>query len=382
MKTLKQIREEYDNKFFPQVEIPEELMLDEAKSKEIKSTNAIPSFKQMPALLLFRRVTYKMYPNKQVVALYHSKLVDKYLSIPFGPTGNLNISEAEIVEGEVLDDIKESEKPVKESFKDKIERLREERMNEGLADVADTVADIAIPYYSAGKKLYKGDYKGAAKDAAVDTAMMAVGGPLTRVAAKGLKAGAGLVRKGIGKLTGKTAEKAVARDASAIAKSAKSPKLAPKSSSPIKSAAGAAAGGAAAEVGIEAAKKVLGGGGDESANKGSFKVSGERIKDVSGPKTYSSFSKKSEYSPIQREKERQASLKENKISDLKQMIKEGIEYKDIMINGRPITLNTSMAKRIFEVYDSVNTKNKKIVEGMLNEDLESFKKLLNFSIKA
>jgi hypothetical protein len=41
-----------------------------------------------------------------------------------------------------------------------------------------------------------------------------------------------------------------------------------------------------------------------------------------------------------------------------------------------------MAKRILEVYDSVNTKNKKIVESMLNEDLESFKKLLNFSIKA
>jgi hypothetical protein len=40
-----------------------------------------------------------------------------------------------------------------------------------------------------------------------------------------------------------------------------------------------------------------------------------------------------------------------------------------------------MAKRILEVYDSVNTKNKKIVEGMLNEDLESFKKLLNFSVR-
>ena len=54
---------------------------------------------------------------------------------------------------------------------------------------------------------------------------------------------------------------------------------------------------------------------------------------------------------------------------------------DLSINGRTVTLNTGMAKRILEVYDSVNTKNKKIVESMLNEDLESFKKLLNFSIK-
>ena len=73
--------------------------------------------------------------------------------------------------------------------------------------------------------------------------------------------------------------------------------------------------------------------------------------------------------------------KENKIVDIRNMISEGTDNMDLEINGRTITLNTSMAKRILEVYDSVNTKNKKIVESMLNEDLESFKKLLNFSIK-
>ena len=63
------------------------------------------------------------------------------------------------------------------------------------------------------------------------------------------------------------------------------------------------------------------------------------------------------------------------------MIDENVESIDLPINGREIKLNTSMAKRILEVYDSVNVKNKKIVEGMLNEDLESFKRLLNFSIR-
>ena len=74
-------------------------------------------------------------------------------------------------------------------------------------------------------------------------------------------------------------------------------------------------------------------------------------------------------------------VSENKISDIRKMLDEGNNTMDIGINGRTITLNTGMAKRILEVYDSVNTKNKKIVESMLNEDLESFKKLLNFSIK-
>ena len=75
-------------------------------------------------------------------------------------------------------------------------------------------------------------------------------------------------------------------------------------------------------------------------------------------------------------------MKENKMSDIRKMVRENVEYKDFYINGRPVTLNTSMAKRILEVYDSVNATNKKLVEGMLNEDMESFKKLLNFSIKA
>jgi hypothetical protein len=74
-------------------------------------------------------------------------------------------------------------------------------------------------------------------------------------------------------------------------------------------------------------------------------------------------------------------VQENKIIDIRKMIKENVDNMNLHINGRQITLNTTMAKRILEVYDSVNTKNKKIVEGMLNEDLESFKKLLNFSIR-
>lgn len=394
MKTLKQLREEYNGKFMSQVEVlPEELVLE---SKD----NEMASYKDMPSLLIFRRLSFRLYPKKQVVALYYSKLLDKYLSIPFGPGGNLNLSESVI--SDTLDEAcwnnykqegmkkkgnkmvpncvpveedgpvmsRYTERPTYESFKDKVEKLREERMNEGLADVADTVADIAVPYYSAGKKLYKGDYKGAAKDAAVDTAMMAVGGPLTRVAAKGLKAGAGLVRKGIGKLAGKSAAKGVvARDASAIAKSASKP----KPSSPVKSGLAGAAGGIAAD----AAKDAMSGGSNISTDvavKGLYR-------DTPHGKAYSSWQTASGKDPVYQSKLKQAQLKENSISDIRNMVKEGIDNMDLSINGRTITLNTSMAKRILEVYDSVNIKNKKIVEGMLNEDLESFKKLINFSIR-
>jgi hypothetical protein len=103
-----------------------------------------------------------------------------------------------------------------------------------------------------------------------------------------------------------------------------------------------------------------------------------------GVKTYSGFSKapqKHDDIAATRYKQKLMQVKENKISDIRDMISEGTDNMNLQINGRTVTLNTSMAKRILEVYDSVNTKNKKIVESMLNEDLESFKKLLNFSIK-
>ena len=376
MKTLKQIREEYNGKYVSQVDnLPEEMMLED------KNIRVVPSTKEMPSLLIFRRISFRLYPKGQVIALYYSKLLDKYLSIPFGPGGNLNLSESTIhdtlEEANNCVSMKEqgssatryTERP---TYEEKVAILRKQKMEEGLADVADTVADIAVPYYSAGKKAWKGDYKGAAKDAAVDTAMMAVGGPLTRVAAKGLKAGAGLVRKGVSKLAG-TGEKAVARDASAIAKSAKASKTkAPKSGSTWKSALAGAAGGAAASAVS---------GGDKSSSE---KISTGIIRDKPTGKEYSSWETRPSSDPVYKAKMKKASLSpvsENKITDIRTMVSEGVDNMDLSINGRQVTLNTSMAKRILEVYDSVNTKNKKIVEGMLNEDLESFKKLLNFSIR-
>ena len=103
MKTIKQIREEYDIVSLNQVHhVPDELMLEGRESAVKSVSKPVPSPANMPAMLLFRRVAYRSYPGKQTVALYYSKLVNKYLSVPFGPDGNLNLSEAV-----VLDDLEE-----------------------------------------------------------------------------------------------------------------------------------------------------------------------------------------------------------------------------------------------------------------------------------
>ena len=57
MKTLKQLREEYEGKYVTQNESSETMVL-EAKSKSLMRPD-VPSVNQMPAMLLFRRISYK-----------------------------------------------------------------------------------------------------------------------------------------------------------------------------------------------------------------------------------------------------------------------------------------------------------------------------------
>ena len=108
MKTLKQIKEEYNEKYLESFDAPEMVSLEESKQ-------TIPSTSNMPQVLVFRRTSYRLYPNKQVVALYYSKMLDKYLSIPFGPGGNLNLSEAVILDEQEASATRYTERPTYES---------------------------------------------------------------------------------------------------------------------------------------------------------------------------------------------------------------------------------------------------------------------------
>ena len=615
MKTLKQIREEYDSELLDSVDfLPEEIMLESDKKTSLVSST--PSFKQMPALLLFRRMTYRKYPGNQTVALYYSALVDKYLSIPFGPTGNLNLSEA-VIHDEMNEDLRkwfkekwvrydtkgnikgdcareegegkpkcrplasaramskedraksarrkrredpvadrpgkggkpvmvktneetlleknvptnpalwaraksqarakfdvypsayangwaskwykskgggwktaanesieeacwdthkqvgmkkkgnrmvpdcvlkdevtmdESEawqrkegqnpegglnrkgiasyrrenpgsklsmavttKPSKlkpgskaanrrksfcarmggmkkrltsaktardpdsrinkalrkwnceESFNNRLEELRQERLNElSAAGVADTVTDYVIPYKSAYKEYKKGNYGTAALHAGIDTvglgATVASGGIGAPAAAAGTTAAKAGLKAGI-----KTGLKSGVKTAGTVAKTV----------------------GKTALKGL--VKYGLSGGEDKSdatPYKGTLSTSLRGVKTKSraaelSPTSDSPTQAARDAALERRYREKSMSqMKENKMSDIRKMVRENVEYKDLYINGRSVTLNKNMAKRILEVYDSVNSKNKKLVENMLNEDMESFKKLLNFTIKA
>jgi hypothetical protein len=303
MKTLKQIREEYDNKFLDQIELlSDELMLEgeglprvtKLHQKIDDRNSKAPSLKNMPFVLLFRRVQYRIFPKNQIVALYYSSMIDKYLSIPFGKDGNVNLSEAVVHDSleEAVGKDKKDDRPsydsgsVKEGFRSKFQEIRKQR-NENWVT--------------------------------------------------GLLGGAG------GALLSALTNKDPVKDATTVHSTALKRQSTPKQTSST--------------------------------------WSRQRKGDAVYQSRLKAATEKEIQSSKQTAKPASIPVAENKMSDIRKMIKEGIEIKDLNINGRSVTLNTSMAKRILEVYDSVNTKNKKIVESMLNEDLESFKKLLNFSIK-
>jgi len=487
MKTIKQIREEYDNTVLNQVhDAPDELMLEGRESSAIKPmAKTVPATGDMPTMLMFRRVAYRLYPNKQVVALYYSKFVNKYLSIPFGPDGNLNLSEAvvhdelELEEG-ALGDIarnavaghivgataglpgavagtvigagvgaykaykkSKEKKAMKEDWSDAkyknpeggltkagVMRYRRENPGSKLQTAVTTKPSKLKKGSKAAnrRKSFCARMGGMKKrltsaktardpDSRINKALrkwnceesfrqklnekrqlrehQQIDEFATTLGRMALSAGAGEAIVAGGKeiikrapaVAGKAKDivsrlvsrfrkgggKQTPRDPSAMTKSGKSPKPKPGADVPVSPSVRVPAS-------AEPPSSPL-----SDNDPAITRRKPELINPKSGMKSKSSreFAPHSSLTPTQQSKYTANILaKENKISDIQNMINEGNETMDLSINGRTVTLNNSMAKKIIRVYESVNTKNKKIVESMLNEDLDSFKKLINFSIKA
>jgi hypothetical protein len=76
----------------------ESLQLDEA-------TPDLPD--DPPFVLLFKRKAIRMYPNKTKVAMYYNKQLDKYLTIPYGPSVEniIQTEEVEQIEEAVMDQL-------------------------------------------------------------------------------------------------------------------------------------------------------------------------------------------------------------------------------------------------------------------------------------
>jgi len=460
MKTIKQFREEYDSEILA-ITAPDELMLEGRENSVIKAADkAVPSPSVMPTMLMFRRVAYRQYPGKQVVALYYSKLVNKYLSIPFGPDGNLNLSEAVVLDEGAIRDIATNAAAghivgtvgglpgaiVGTAVGAGVGAYKAYKKSKEKKDMKEDWSDSKYKnpeggLTKAGVMAYRRENPGSKLQTAVTTKPSKLKkGSKAANRRKSFCARMGGMKKRL--TSAKTARDPDSRINKALRKwnceesfraklaekrQERLDEIAPLIAGVGRLALGAAAGDALLSVGKAGAKMLMKGvsklkGGAKSVSPkttapvktpktaksdalssisrlvdtGSSASSGqsdsdsayqthkgELLRNKSETKTTSSWkSAKSGDDTFQSKYKRSLGINENKISDIQNMINEGIDNMDLSINGRTVTLNNSMAKKIVRVYESVNTKNKKIVESMLNEDLDSFKKLLNFSIKA
>lgn len=72
---------------------------------------------------------------------------------------------------------------------------------------------------------------------------------------------------------------------------------------------------------------------------------------------------------------------ESNLSTIKNMVENKIPSAELSFDDRSVTINNRIAKKLINIYESLNKENRKKVEQMLNEDISSYKKLINFAIR-
>ena len=72
---------------------------------------------------------------------------------------------------------------------------------------------------------------------------------------------------------------------------------------------------------------------------------------------------------------------ESILKSMKNMISEGTTEMQLNIGENSITINNTIAQKIVSVHESQNKDNKKQMENMLSESVESFKKIVNFAVR-
>jgi hypothetical protein len=71
----------------------------------------------------------------------------------------------------------------------------------------------------------------------------------------------------------------------------------------------------------------------------------------------------------------------NVLDTIKSIVENDISEQSIRFNENEITINNTVAKKLLNVYESVNKTNKKKMEQMLNESATSFNKVLTFAVR-
>lgn len=273
---------------------------------------------------------------------------------------------------------------VTESFKDNLRIIREERQLDEVSweDVKSgisTAADIVAPGVKAvGQKIVKGEMPslGDVGSAALDVGTLAVGGGLGAAGVKGAIAGVRALRAG--KSVGQAAK---------FAKQSAARSTGWKIARGIGSGAGKLAAGAAGAAGaLGSAASALGDAFkpiDPQPQHNFTQAGSGAAPKVSGPKSITGAESGMDAAAIKRQQQvfGVGVQNESTISTLKQIVENNVPSQQLQIGEETISINKSIAKKIVKLHESLNRTNKKKLERMLNEDIVSFRKVVNFALK-
>lgn len=303
---------------------------DDTYSKfDSRVNQGFPTDKDMPSVLILKRKAIRVYPDNQKVALYYSQALDKYVTIPFNDV-QTSLSEEQIEENVLGAIIK------------------------GAVSVGKYGKKILDASRAAGKTMAKSRYKRDLRkkvDDAVNT---------------------------------KRAE----RQKNTIDKLADRRLKGKRPTKPKKRRDGI-------DMDLDPTVVVGGGLGGFGGNGGSsrrsempdYKFGNINAKSVSSEPlinrgdTPVEIERASRLARQSQQAMMRQPVRENVLNTIKNMVNSEISEHVISIDEHEININNTVAKKIMLVYESVNSKNKKKMEKMLNESAASFNQVLTFALR-
>jgi len=290
-----------------------------------------PSEAKIPAVLILKRKAIRVYPDNQKIALYYSQNLDKYISIPFGPKSDeLGIHMNEETKTEMKKLSFETEKELsnlresspRETFRSKLKDIREEKLNEfgPVGPLIAAAARTAAPAAERGLLSKGADYLKGKATSALSNA---------RKKTRASSAGQGFNLDGVKVDTVSGARAYGFRDAG-------------RPQSPVDSS---------------------------SSMQNPW---GQRVPDNS-------------ITTMRTIADRRSSMMREStgnISKIQEMVATNSKTTTVNFGDSSILINNRIGKKILNIHEALNKANKKKFEKMLNEDVVSFKKAINFVVKA
>lgn len=398
---------------------------DHLSKLNTKKSPDYPTDKDLPSVIILKRKAIRVFPDHQKVGLYYSQALDRYISIPFSKDLSPQINEAK---KEDDDDKDRKTQILKRLYAKHPEAMISAAQNIEAGEEKTTLHNIirnaSQKALASEPNIRKRDVIGAAlsaKDAPLSARLgvalgsalgMGVrrmmtkptnptGSPNRKITKESFQRNLKIIREerqlnevgpilgAIGRFVG---AQAIKRLSSAAAKNA-AQQGAGKLKQVIagirggarglsKSPLGKGVGIAAGITGLAAAA----GGGDKS--EPTFKPTGGEYSfgKVAQSAPIGAPGQQASIEPSHLAAQRRAGLvfpiqESNNILNIKHIVENNIPSSVLKIGEETISINKSIAKKIIKLHESLNKSNKKKLEKMLNENILSFRKAINFAIK-